>query len=79
MSQDYTPMWESLGMDLNAHDALLGVLEQGYRDIYLTQKNRPEGMGYFDFVLKPIMAWRMWGSLRPGWKLLSNKSPTKEK
>ena len=54
MSEDYTSMWESLGMDLKAHDALLGVLEQGYKDIYLAQKNRPEGMGYFDFVISEV-------------------------
>lgn len=59
MSEDYTPMWESLGMDLNAHDALLGVLGQGYQDIYLAQKNRPEGMGYFDFVMGEVHGLRI--------------------
>ncbi len=59
MSEDYAPMWKSLGMDLNAHDALLGVLEQGYRDIYLAQKNRPEGMGYFDFVMSEVHGLRI--------------------
>ncbi len=59
MSVDYAPMWKSLGMDLNAHDALLGVLEQGYRDIYLAQKNRPEGMGYFDFVMSEVHGLRI--------------------
>ena len=41
-------MWKDLGLDLVAHDALLGVLGKFYQDIYLAQKNRPEGMGYFD-------------------------------
>ena len=59
MSEDYAPMWKSLGMDLKAHDALLSVLEQGYRDIYLTQKNRPEGMGYFDFVMSEVHGLRI--------------------
>ncbi|MCG8552978.1 MAG: 2-hydroxyacyl-CoA dehydratase family protein [Desulfobacterales bacterium] len=59
MSEDYTPMWESLGMDLKAHDALLGVLEQGYKDIYLAQKNRPESMGYFDFVMSEVHGLRI--------------------
>jgi len=59
MSEDYAPMWKSLGMDLNAHDALLGVLEQGYQDIYLAQKNRPEGMGYFDFVMSEVHGLRI--------------------
>ncbi len=52
-------MWESLGMDLGAHDALLSVLGQGYQDIYLSQKNRPEGMGYFDFVMSEVHGLRI--------------------
>lgn len=34
---DYHPMWEALGMDLPAHDALLGAVGEMYGDIYLTQ------------------------------------------
>ena len=45
MSNDYALMWESLGMDLKAHDALLGVLEQGYKDIYLPRKIAPKAWG----------------------------------
>lgn len=48
MAEDYRQMWTNLGLDLEAHDALLGVLGQGYQDIYLSQKNRPETMGYFN-------------------------------
>ena len=48
MSADYRSMWADLGLDLEAHDALMGVLGQAYQDIYLAQENRPEGMGYFD-------------------------------
>ncbi len=59
MSENYAPMWESLGMDLGAHDALLSVLGQGYQDIYLSQKNRPEGMGYFDFVMSEVHGLRI--------------------
>ena len=59
MSENYAPMWESLGMDLGAHDALLGVLGQGYQDIYLSQKNRPEGMAYFDFVMSEVHGLRI--------------------
>ena len=54
MSEDYKNMWKSLGLDLAAHDALLDVLGKGYRDIYLAQKNRPKGMGYFDFVMSEV-------------------------
>ncbi|MEA2061886.1 MAG: hypothetical protein U9P10_15590 [Thermodesulfobacteriota bacterium] len=41
MSTDYTPMWQELGLDLAAHDALLAALGTAYSDIYLSQKNRP--------------------------------------
>lgn len=59
MSADYRSMWADLGLDLEAHDALLGVLGQAYQDIYLAQKNRPEGMGYFDFVMSEVHGLRI--------------------
>ncbi|MBL7205019.1 MAG: 2-hydroxyacyl-CoA dehydratase [Desulfobacteraceae bacterium] len=59
MSEDYRSMWKSLGLDLAAHDALLDVLGKGYQDIYLAQKDRPEGMGYFDFVMSEIHGLRV--------------------
>ncbi|MBW2097019.1 MAG: 2-hydroxyacyl-CoA dehydratase [Deltaproteobacteria bacterium] len=59
MSEDYRSMWETLGLDLVAHDALLQVLGKGYQDIYLAQKDRPEGMGYFDFVMSEVHGLRI--------------------
>jgi benzoyl-CoA reductase/2-hydroxyglutaryl-CoA dehydratase subunit BcrC/BadD/HgdB len=59
MSEDYRAMWEQLGLDLEAHDGLLGVLSQAYRDIYLAQADRPEGMGYFDFVMSEVHGLRI--------------------
>ena len=59
MSEDYRSMWANLGLDLEAHDALLGVLGKAYQDIYLSQKNRPEGMGYFDFVMSEVHGLRI--------------------
>jgi hypothetical protein len=47
-------MWTDSRLDLEAHDALLGVLGQAYQDIYLSQKNRSEGMVYLDFVLSEV-------------------------
>ena len=58
MSEDYRSMWESLGLDLGAHDALLEVLGKGYGEIYLAQKGRPKGMGYFDFVMSEVHGLR---------------------
>lgn len=51
---DYHAMWEDLGMDLDTHDLLCAVLPQAFGDIYLSQKNRPEGMSFYDFVVSEI-------------------------
>lgn len=59
MSEDYRAMWEHLGLDLAAHDGLLGVLNQAYQDIFLAQADRPEGMGYFDFVMSEVHGLRI--------------------
>ena len=59
MSTDYRPMWKQLGLDLDAHDALLDVLGNAYRDIFLAQKDRPESMGYFDFVMSEVHGLRI--------------------
>jgi benzoyl-CoA reductase/2-hydroxyglutaryl-CoA dehydratase subunit BcrC/BadD/HgdB len=56
---DYRPMWTNLGLDLDAHDALLGVLAKAYADIFMSQKNRPEGMAYFDFVMSEVHGLRI--------------------
>jgi benzoyl-CoA reductase/2-hydroxyglutaryl-CoA dehydratase subunit BcrC/BadD/HgdB len=59
MGENYRSMWTDLGLDLEAHDALLDVLGKAYRDIYLAQENRPEGMGYFDFVMNEVHGLRI--------------------
>lgn len=59
MSEDYKNMWLDLGLDLAAHDVLLGVLGKAYQDIFMSQKNRPEGMGYFDFVMSEVHGLRI--------------------
>ena len=59
MSENYQEMWEKLGLDLEAHDALLSMLGQAYQDIYLAQQNRPEGMAYFDFVMSEVHGLRI--------------------
>ena len=51
---DYVKMWEDLGMDLETHDALCQVLPTAFGDVYLSQENRPEGMGFWDFVVSEI-------------------------
>lgn len=51
---DYVQMWKELGMDLETHDALCQVLPTAFGDVYLSQQNRPEGMGFWDFVVSEI-------------------------
>jgi benzoyl-CoA reductase/2-hydroxyglutaryl-CoA dehydratase subunit BcrC/BadD/HgdB len=59
MGSDYRKMWESIGLDLDAHDQLLQVLPPTYGEVYLSQQNRPAGMEYFDFVVNEIHGLRI--------------------
>lgn len=47
MSANYRSMWQHLGLNLDAHDTLLGVLGKAYPDIFLSQKERPPRDGLF--------------------------------
>ena len=57
--EDYREMWRELGLDLEAHDALLAVLPSLYEDTILSQQGRPEGMAYFDYVFSEIHGLRV--------------------
>ncbi len=59
MSENYRSMWTDLGLDLDAHDVLLGVLGNAYQETFLSQKARPEGMSYFDFVMSEVHGLRI--------------------
>jgi benzoyl-CoA reductase/2-hydroxyglutaryl-CoA dehydratase subunit BcrC/BadD/HgdB len=59
MSEQYREMWKNLGLDLDAHDALLGVLGPLYAETFMTQKDRPAGMAYFDFVMSEVHGLRI--------------------
>lgn len=59
MSQNYHPIWSDVGLDLNAHDAWLNVLEKSCVDIFLSQNPRLEGMQYFDFVMGKVYGLRI--------------------
>lgn len=56
---DYREMWSNLGLNLEAHDGLLEVLGGAYKDIFISQKNRPEATRYFDFVMGAIHGLRV--------------------
>jgi len=59
MAREYRSMWESIGLDLDAHDQLLQALPPAYGNVYLSQDNRPAGMEYFDFVINEIHGQRI--------------------
>jgi hypothetical protein len=59
MTKDYSQLWESLGINLEKHDGLLTVLSDAYKNIYLSQENRPQGMKYFDFVISEVHGLRI--------------------
>jgi benzoyl-CoA reductase/2-hydroxyglutaryl-CoA dehydratase subunit BcrC/BadD/HgdB len=57
--KDYTQMWEKIGLNLESHSGLLGVLTDAYKGIYLSQNERPKNMDYFDFVISEIHGLRI--------------------
>jgi benzoyl-CoA reductase/2-hydroxyglutaryl-CoA dehydratase subunit BcrC/BadD/HgdB len=59
MANEHTQMWQELGIDLKPHETLLNALGPMYQEIYLSQKNRPQGMGFFDFVVGDIHGVRV--------------------
>lgn len=56
---DYRKMWESIGLDLEAHDKLMNILPPTYGSIYMNQENRPRAMEYFDFVVSEVHGQRI--------------------
>ena len=59
MPNENIPMWKELGIDLEKHDMLLNALGPAFQEIYLSQKNRPAGMGFYDFVVGDIHGIRV--------------------
>ncbi len=56
---DYRQMWTDLGLDLAMHDALLEAVGGMYGATFLSQNNRPRGMGYLDFVMSEVHGLRI--------------------
>lgn len=52
-------MWQELGLNLDAHNNLMQTLAEFYSSIYLSQKNRPRAMQYFDFVISEVHGLRI--------------------
>jgi benzoyl-CoA reductase/2-hydroxyglutaryl-CoA dehydratase subunit BcrC/BadD/HgdB len=59
MTNDYRQMWQELGLNLENHDALMGVLGKVYGDIFMSQKNRPAKTAYLDFVMSEVHGLRI--------------------
>ena len=57
--KNYRPMWKDLGLNLEGHDQLLAVLGKAYKDIYMSQENRPKAMQYLDFVISEVHGLRV--------------------
>lgn len=56
---NHCEMWERLGLNMEAHDALLEVIPPLVQETFLKQENRPAKMDYFDFVLSDIHGIRV--------------------
>ncbi len=48
---NYEKMWQELGLDVELHNELLKSIDRTFQNTVGSQKNRPEGMKYFDNVL----------------------------
>lgn len=54
MANDNLQMWKELNIDLKPHDMLMNALGPIFQEVYLSQQNRPAGMGFYDFVVGDI-------------------------
>lgn len=52
-------LWEKLGMDVPRFSGMPAMLTQAYTNIYLSQKNRPTQMAYFDGMVENIHTGRI--------------------
>ena len=52
-------LWAELDMDVERFKNVPSVLTQVYKDIFLSQDNRPESMAYFDEMISNIYAGRI--------------------
>jgi len=55
---NYRKMWKDLNMNLETHDQLCKVLPQAFGDVYLSQKNQPDGMEYYNTAVLNIHSIR---------------------
>lgn len=56
---EYRPMWEQLGINMQSHDMLMTALPVIYEKVYLSQQGRPQAMGFYDYVVSEIHGLRV--------------------
>jgi benzoyl-CoA reductase/2-hydroxyglutaryl-CoA dehydratase subunit BcrC/BadD/HgdB len=54
-----TDLWEKIGMDVARFSGMPAMLTTAYTNIFLSQKNRPEGMTYFDGMIENLHTGRI--------------------
>ncbi len=59
MAEKYLELWKSLDINIDRHNQLLNILSQYFGAVYLSQKDRPKKMDYFDFVVSEIHGLRI--------------------
>lgn len=59
MVTDYRKIWQELGMDVERHELILTRLPNLYQRVFLTQKNRPKAMEYYDFIIMELHKMRI--------------------
>lgn len=59
MSDEHRAMWQELGINMPAHDMLMSALPGIFGGVYLNQPQRPQAMGYYDFVVSEIHGLRV--------------------
>ena len=59
MTSGNRELWKELGIDMEQHDGLLNSLPPVFREVYLSQSNRPKGMAFFDMVVGDIHGIRV--------------------
>lgn len=56
--QEIRQMWADIGMDLEKHDEFLNSFPMVFKEILLSQQNRPQKMNYFSNVVKTVHGQR---------------------
>ena len=59
MPDQYEAMWAELGMNLERYAELRAAGAPVFKSVVLAQKNRPEGMRYFDDLMRGLHTWRV--------------------